>query len=69
MEQTPKKGKLSKFIEEVILELKKVSWPSKRELYGATTVVLVVVILLSIGVGVLDAILGQIMQFLIRIGT
>jgi len=69
MEQTKKTGKLRSFIEEVVTELKKVSWPSRRELYGATLVVLVVIVLISVGIGVVDALLGQIMQLLIRIGA
>ncbi len=69
MEQTKKTSKVRVFFDEVVAELKKVTWPGKRELYGATVVVLVVVIFLSIGVGVVDALLGKIMQLLILIGT
>jgi preprotein translocase subunit SecE len=69
MEQTKKTSKLRSFIEEVVTELKKVSWPGRRELYGATLVVLVVIVLISVGIGVVDALLGQIMQLLIRIGA
>jgi preprotein translocase subunit SecE len=69
MEQTEKRNKIRKFIDEVIAEVKKVAWPKKRELYGATAVVLTVVILLSFGIGVVDAILGQLMQFIITLGT
>jgi len=69
MEQTQKKqSKLRSFYEEVVAELKKVTWPSKRELYGATAVVITVIILLSVATGVVDAVLGKIMQKLIIFG-
>ncbi|MGB9692367.1 MAG: preprotein translocase subunit SecE [Candidatus Sumerlaeaceae bacterium] len=69
MEETKQKGKLRRFIDEVIVELKKVTWPSKRELYGATMVVITVIILLTIGVGVVDFLISRVMSLLIRIGT
>jgi preprotein translocase subunit SecE len=69
MEQTQKKqSKLRSFYEEVVAELKKVTWPSKRELYGGTAVVITVIILLSVATGVVDAVLGKIMQKLIIFG-
>lgn len=70
MEQTTttKQSKLRAFYEEVVAELKKVTWPSKRELYGATAVVITVIILLSVAVGVVDAVLGKIMEKLIILG-
>jgi preprotein translocase subunit SecE len=69
MEQTQKKqSKLRSFYEEVVAELKKVTWPNKRELYGATAVVITVIILLSVATGVVDAVLGKIMQKLIIFG-
>ncbi|MCX7625288.1 MAG: preprotein translocase subunit SecE [Candidatus Sumerlaeaceae bacterium] len=70
MEQstTTKRGKLRTFYDEVVAELKKVTWPSKRELYGATAVVITVIILLSVAVGIVDALLGKIMEKLIILG-
>lgn len=70
MEQTTttKQSKLRTFYEEVVAELKKVTWPNKRELYGATAVVITVIILLSVAVGVVDAVLGKIMEKLIILG-
>ena len=53
--------KISKFLREVRVELKKVSWPSRREISGSTGVVIVTVIIVSIYLGILDGILQQIM--------
>lgn len=53
------------FFEEVRAETKKVTWPTRGELYGATAVVISVTILLSILLGGVDLIIGHIMQFLL----
>ena len=42
------------FVEESWVELSKVHWPSRKETYAATLVVIVVVILLSIYLAVVD---------------
>jgi preprotein translocase subunit SecE len=47
-----------KFVADVVVEMKKVSWPSWNELKGSTTVVIVTVIILSIFIGVVDRILN-----------
>ncbi len=54
--------RLVKFLREVKLELKKVSWPSRREISGSTGVVIVSVVIVSIYLGILDSILQQIMM-------
>lgn len=69
--QAVKKGKVvanrvTKFFKDVKVELKKVSWPTKNELIGSTTVVIVAVILLGIAIGIWDFILSRIINFLLR---
>jgi len=51
-------AKSKKFVADVIVEMKKVSWPSMNELRGSTMVVIVTVIILSIFIGVVDRILN-----------
>jgi len=51
-------AKIRKFIDDVVVEMKKVSWPSMNELRGSTMVVIVTVIILSIFIGVVDRILN-----------
>ena len=51
---------------EVKGEVKKVTWPSRKEALGGTAVVLVVVFLMALFLGIIDAILSQIIQGLIR---
>ncbi|BBO85530.1 preprotein translocase subunit SecE [Desulfosarcina ovata] len=43
------------FLREVKVELKKVTWPSKKQTMGSTVVVLVIVTIISLFLGVVDA--------------
>ena len=49
--------KLSKFLKEVVAELRKVTWPSKDELIGSTIVTIVVSVIVAIFIGIVDRIL------------
>ena len=51
-------GKVVKFLKEVKAELKKVTWPSKRELIGSTIVTIVVTLIVSIFIGIVDRLLS-----------
>ncbi len=46
--------KVMQFVKEAKAELKKVSWPSRRELIESTMVVIVTVLAIAIFVGVID---------------
>jgi len=50
------------FLEEVRAELKKVHWPSRKETYAATGVVLVIVGVIALYLGAVDALLAQFMK-------
>jgi preprotein translocase subunit SecE len=54
------------FFEEAWQELKKVHWPSRKETYAATGVVIVVVILISIYLAVVDFGLTKAIQLIIE---
>ena len=56
--------KLIKFLREVKLELKKVSWPSRKEISGSTGVVIVNVLIVAAYLGILDNLLQQVMMLL-----
>jgi len=58
-------SKATKFLSEVKVEVKKVTWPSKKEAIGGTSVVVVVVFLVALFLGIVDAILSKIVQALI----
>jgi len=54
------------FLQEVWAELKKVHWPSRKETYAATAVVLIVVSIVAIFLGGVDFALSQVMQVILR---
>lgn len=54
--------KFTKFLKEVVAELRKVTWPSKDELIGSTIVTIVVSVIVSIFIGFVDRILTFLVQ-------
>ncbi len=59
-------GKISNFVTEVKVEMQKVSWSTKEELVGSTTVVIVSTLLLAMFIGMVDIVLSRIIGLLIR---
>lgn len=58
--------KSMQFLKEVISELKRVSWPSKKEVVGSTIVVIIVVIIVAFFVGSVDFFLSRVLARLLR---
>ena len=54
------------FLQEVWAELKKVHWPTRKETYAATAVVLVIVGLIALYLGTVDFLLSQVVGRLLR---
>jgi len=50
------------YLREVVYELKKVVWPSRKETLGTTSVVLVLVILCAVFLGLVDSVLSQLIE-------
>ncbi|MGV8073712.1 MAG: preprotein translocase subunit SecE [Syntrophobacteraceae bacterium] len=50
---------LQQYLREVVYELRKVIWPSRKETVGSTAVVLVIVIVCGIYLGIVDALLSR----------
>ncbi|MEA2056701.1 MAG: preprotein translocase subunit SecE [Patescibacteria group bacterium] len=57
---------IKRYIQEVIQEIKKVSWPDKEQTINKTVLVIVVSVLVSIYIGGLDLILQQAMKLLLK---
>jgi len=57
--------KIRNFIDGVIFEMKKVSWPTWQELKGSTVVVLVMSLMLAIFLFLADMILTKIVNFIL----
>ncbi len=54
------------FLREVKVELKKVTWPSRKQTMGSTAVVIVLVIIISIYLGVVDFGLSGLMRVVLK---
>ncbi len=57
---------LVRFLREVRTEIRKVNWPSKKELVGSTIVVIVSVFILSFFLGVVDVTLQKLVTYVLR---
>jgi preprotein translocase subunit SecE len=58
-------GKVQKFVSEVVVELKKVSWSTRKELIDATWIVLLSSIMLGIFIGGTDFVLSKLLGIVI----
>ena len=61
------RGGLGKFFRGVKAELKKVVWPTRKELINYTIVVFLVTIFIALLIYVFDAIFAQLINMLLRI--
>ena len=65
----PKKGYLDKalqFLREVKIELKKVTWPSRKQTIGSTAVVIVLVMIISLFLGIVDVGLSHLVRVVLQ---
>jgi preprotein translocase subunit SecE len=53
------------YLREVVFELRKVIWPSRKETIGSTAVVLVIVGLVAVFLGVVDLVLSRLVKMLV----
>ena len=53
------------YLREVVVELKKVIWPSRKETVGSTAVVLVIVGMSAVFLGIVDLILSRLVKLLV----
>jgi preprotein translocase subunit SecE len=63
--QVPWLERARQYLREVVYELRRVVWPSRKETLGSTSVVLVIVILCGIFLGVVDAILSRLIRLFV----
>ena len=56
------KDKIIKFFEDVVKEMKKVTWPTKPELLESTKVVIIVCLVLATFTYVIDMIINQVLK-------
>ena len=58
-------AKTTQFLREVKIELKKVTWPSRKETLASTAVVIVLVIIISAFLGLVDMGLSSLIRFVL----
>ncbi|PLX96572.1 MAG: preprotein translocase subunit SecE [Desulfuromonas sp.] len=58
-------GKTSEFLGNVKAELKKVTWPTKKDTYASTIVVIVLVMLCAAFLGGVDIILSRLIRLVL----
>ena len=60
-------AKAIQFLLEVRGEVKKVTWPSKKEAMGGTAGVVVVVLIMAVFLGLVDVLLSKIVEALLNV--
>lgn len=55
-------NRFRQYLRDVVYELRKVIWPSRKETIGSTSVVLVIVLLCAVYLGLVDAILSRLVR-------
>ena len=58
--------KSAQFLREVKVELKKVTWPTRKQTLGSTVVVIVLVIIISLFLGLVDMGLSSLIRVVLR---
>ena len=59
-------AKTKSFLDEVKLELDKVTWPSRKETVATTWVVVFIVVLISFYLGACDLVLSKLLRFFLN---
>jgi preprotein translocase subunit SecE len=59
-------SKIAEFLQQVKAELQKVTWPTRKETYGSTVVVIVLVLMVAVYLWVVDSALSTLIQTLLN---
>ena len=60
--------RIREFVQEVIAEFHKVTWPSRAELINSTVVVIVVTVVLALFLGAVDIVLARVVEWILSGG-
>ena len=58
--------RIREFVQEVLAEFRKVTWPSRQELMNSTTIVIVVTVVLAFFLGGVDITLSKVVERILR---
>ena len=59
-------ARVQEFVKDVMIEFRKVTWPSRQELVNSTVVVIVVTVVLAFFLGGVDIALARIVEGILR---
>lgn len=59
--------KTQRFVEEVQIEMRRVTWPDREQLRNATAVILVFVLILAFIIGAMDTIFSWLIRTIVRV--
>lgn len=59
-------NKIIQFFKEALGELKKVSWPARKEVWESTQVVVASVLIISVFLGLVDVLFGFLIKLVIK---
>jgi preprotein translocase subunit SecE len=57
--------KVTQFLKEAKVELKKVVWPTRKQTMASTAVVIIIVFIVSIYLGIIDFALAKLVKFVL----
>jgi preprotein translocase subunit SecE len=58
-------GRVREFVQEVLAEFRKVTWPTRQELVNSTVVVIVVTVVLAFFLGAVDIALARVVEWIL----
>jgi preprotein translocase subunit SecE len=58
--------RIREFVQEVLAEFRKVTWPSRAELVSSTAVVIVVTVVLAFFLGGVDIVLARVVEGILK---
>jgi preprotein translocase subunit SecE len=58
-------GRVREFVQDVLVEFRKVTWPTRQELVNSTVVVIVVTVVLAFFLGGVDIVLARAVEWLL----
>jgi preprotein translocase subunit SecE len=61
-------GRVKEFVQEVLAEFRKVTWPTHQELANSTVVVIVVTVVLAFFLGAVDIGLARVVEWILSSG-
>jgi preprotein translocase subunit SecE len=61
-------GRVKEFVNEVLAEFRKVTWPTRQELVNSTVVVIVVTVVVAFFLGGVDIVLARIVEWMLSGG-